>query len=242
MCKHAGTWPVGRRLCFDRHPLVFLSHWHYDHIAAITRLPATNALNALSQTWIVPTQYIGLNALKIAVLVNFLGKLLIWPPAPFGPASLITSNILVERCSGALSDRNNSGLAITILDTKENAAILLPGDARYENIPATGQSFKWVGLVATHHGGSCGSVIPLPASGFSRIAYSYGLPNIYGHPSSVALHTAAGWVNAFHTAALGLPPPNRGSIYIGFAPPAATPISPACALSGVPMCNMTIDA
>ena len=147
---------------------VILSHWDFDHFALAIRYPQLKGLN-----WFAPKQPVGPNT---AHFQKTLGKRL---------NSSQGMSTLVGFCSSdALAHRRATGiqLAMPCRIDREDAGILLPGDADYQWIPpviARGANQ----LMMPHHG-AAGSPPPSPNGKASPVAVaSYGVPNTYRHPN-----------------------------------------------------------
>jgi len=200
------TFPKFFDPCFTRKPSVILSHWDWDHWSAAQRvaefLPPT--------PWIVPRQSLGGVHRKFLTRLEETCEVNVWPAG----LSSIGSNIRIEKCTGA--GRNHSGLAV-ILESPhmDGQRILLTGDARYSAIPSA-LELPFTSVVVPHHGGSSrGTRIPSSdARPNGRIAYSYGLPNIYGHPlESTSIRHLPVWGNGLHTAQRSEGEPSQVRLY-----------------------------
>ncbi len=185
------TYQTLKRFCISSRPVVFLSHWDFDHYFSATQVPSLQKL-----TWIVPDQQVGPQGFKFAHRVAQSGKLILWPEIP-----TITNGIIsVIQCTG--KRRNDSGLAlvVTLGKGRHRRNTLLPGDCRYRHIPGLSQ-FKLGGLIACHHGGDIGTRPQIPVTQNGLIAYSFGVHNTFGHPSrgTQTLYRKHGWQNARET-------------------------------------------
>ncbi|SMF46016.1 hypothetical protein SAMN06265365_11576 [Tistlia consotensis] len=178
---------------------VVLSHWDWDHWASAHR---NRYAQYQQHHWIVPNQNLGAVHLQFAQDVQNNGTLTVWNPA--GGTTVVTNVGTIQRCTGA--GRNQSGIAWLADDTANPGPgpTLLPGDARYNFIPANGGG-ALAAMVCTHHGGwlPTNQAIPAPmgagpAWANTRIAYSYGAGNTFGHPRNptVTRHQNFGWINA----------------------------------------------
>jgi hypothetical protein len=190
--SNSHTYPSGLKFCFNQQPVV-LSHWDMDHWISAVKYPAIT-----QGVWLVPRQGpLGVKATQLAYKISQNGTLLIWP-RNLNALHMSFGNVLKLRPH---SNRNHSGL-VGIVQVSTNGhidTVLLPGDAPYKKIPLTGRNFT--GLVATHHGGwHKGDKIPVP-SNHTRVAFSYGMGNTYGHPVAIALgrYAQAGWLSRFDT-------------------------------------------
>lgn len=221
------TFPsVLSQFCFTASPTIVLSHWDWDHWSSAARDPrATHA------TWIVPDQQLDPVHAAMASQILANGTLLIWPA---GLPSVSFSSLEIRKCTG--KPRNHDGLALLVSDPAgDGAQILLTGDARYTAIPgALGPNYA--GLVASHHGGRMSSrrVPGRATTGTERVAYSYGVPNSYGHvlPATRANHQAGGWTAELETTATMVPRPAHCALGWTALTPGLTPCGGATASSG----------
>lgn len=190
---HAKTFPRDLRFCFSQKPLIVLSHWHEDHWISASK----HDMRALESDWIVPDQDIGPADLALALAIQSKGgKVVVVPP---GSGLMNSGPIIIGCCSG--SSLNESGLAMLVRTARGD--VLLPGDCGYEHLPdfwaAATTPPKLIGLTAPHHGGLTTKLktksTPQPADGQSKLAYSFGQPNRYGHSRGdvEAAHVTAGW-------------------------------------------------
>lgn len=178
--------------CLRGEPIVFLSHWHYDHfeLANIVPPPRTDPKTLI---WIAPLQVLGpgpQSAFAGALVAN--RKLRVWG----GSGSLSAGSIELERCTGPGKNLNRSGLAVWVRGPSGQAPILLPGDAGYGDIPGLAGGRGITAFAVSHHGGrAAGSPPPRPHGPTVRAAFSYGHGNSYHHPlaGSIAGLTAARW-------------------------------------------------
>jgi len=178
-----GTYALrDRAFCFTEDPPVVLSHWDWDHWSSAQR----DDQRAHDVTWIAPRQPLG------PANARFAGKLkhlLLWPghePLPVGP-------VLLERCSGASSNRNESGIAMLLHDPDGDGRMLFPGDAGYASVPSATGAFTSV--VLPHHGGATagGTVVDPDGSVHGRLVCSAGPCNSYGHPSPSVMRAHKAW-------------------------------------------------
>lgn len=187
------TFPPALKIfcfCASRLPPVILSHWDWDHWSSANR-----DTRALASTWIVPRQKpLGhVHGTFISAVQAAGGQFLIWPS---GGAGCSVGQIKLDKCTG--SRRNDSGLALTVAapPTQAGDPVLLPGDATYSHLPST-IAAPFDSIACPHHGGAMrGAAAPAcPGQAHSRLAYSYGLPNVYGHPLAPtrSAHDAAQW-------------------------------------------------
>lgn len=227
---HASTFPSAlQSFCFTERPAIVLSHWDWDHWSSAYRDP-----RAFKHYWIVPRQEFG--AIHAACAARIGANLLFWPS---NTTALGAGSIRIEKCTSRGKNRNHTGLALTVSDG--NHTILLPGDARYTAFPS-GRPGAGAALsvVAPHHGADMRSAHVPPTTGQpeSRVAYSCGNPNRYGHPwKAVELHADAGWSRMLRTDArrsgkpahIGLEFPGR---------PLGAPCSVPCGERG---CQLSIE-
>jgi beta-lactamase superfamily II metal-dependent hydrolase len=203
---NAHTYPVvnTKKICFSDNLVIILSHWHYDHWWTFNRLLKSRPKVAVPHaTWIVPDQKLGPGQKKFNdLLLKNKQTVIKWPKnkktESFDFGTIIKCNPI-----GNNKNINHDGLALLV--KSRTFRILLPGDAAYDTIDP-----KYIGnlsgLVATHHGGSHAignNMIPVSNTSPGKILYSYGLKNIYHHPSgdSVIKHCHAGWSNIRETPA-----------------------------------------
>ena len=142
-------------------------------------------------------------------------------------------NIGLVRCNG--TSRNDSGIAVTVDEPNGSGRFLLPGDAKYTVIPNGTAGFDSV--VVPHHGADMRNrFAPLsPNYPHSRVAYSYGPKNTFGHARPITRrdHSGRGWQTELTTETRknGL-----GHIFLAWSnmtqPPAMS-----CSRSGV-ICNL----
>lgn len=180
------NYPIGINFCFQRNPMIILSHWDFDHWYSATRVRS-----AMSCDWLAPRQAVGPTAWKFASLLVSAGKLKLWPSQASvshgGAISIIKSNG---------TSRNDSGLVLMI--ALSSGDVILPGDAGFQHFSWSGSI---IGLVATHHGsGAHLQNIPTPLGG-GVLVYSYGTGNTFGHPDGQAriAYWNAGWQRSLET-------------------------------------------
>ena len=229
VCEHAHTFPTGLQFCFTRQPLIVLSHWHFDHwVSAAYHCP-----RALQSTWLVPEQSMGpFHFALVLAIWDAGGRVVVWPAANSGIVN--AGSISIGRCTG--TDRNESGLAMLIKTAAGD--VLLPGDCGYENLPdfwsGSSTAPKLLGLVAPHHGGKTSPLgskkTPEPLGAWSKLAYSVGDPNSYGHvrPDVNSAHIAAGWTGGM-TRKTHTPRPAQGHVWL-----TPVPFIPPCLGGGAP--------
>lgn len=185
--------PTFSNFCTCSKPLVILSHWDQDHWLGVRK---TQDLREL--TWIVPRQKIGPVATREAAEIARHGSLLVVKRSsrPRATTSLgQTVNLL--HGNKTRKTTNDSGLILQVHNSIEDAYWFFPGDAGYDALPSRPPNVRV--LQATHHGGKFGSkkaAAPIPEPhAYTRLVYSFGDPNSYGHPRQDAreLHSVAGW-------------------------------------------------
>lgn len=171
--------------CFSGDPLIVLSHWDYDHWSSAKR-----DIRALRCTWLVPRQNGVLGPTHATFLgdVHRHGRVVVWSGHP---SSIAEGGLVMERCTGPRSSRNDSGIALVV--EARSGRMLFPGDCGYDHVPSARQTFTSV--VVPHHGGRAKSSFVVPSDGrpSGRLVYSYGRGNSYGHPfpQIEQLHSAA---------------------------------------------------
>ena len=170
----------GQSFCFTANPPVVLSHWDWDHWSSAQRNPRAHDL-----TWIAPRQLVG------PATTRFAGKLkhlLLW-----AGHELKLGLVVLERCIGASSNRNESGIAMLLHDSGSDGRMLFPGDAGYASVPAATGTFTSVLL--PHHGGATGggTVVDPDGSAHGRLVCSAGPCNSYGHPSPSVMRAHKAW-------------------------------------------------
>ncbi len=189
---NAGTFPAGlTHFCFTQQPPIILSHWDFDHWSSANR-----DRRALHMTWIAPRQSVGPTQIALMTAIRARGTLLLLPPG-FPPQRY--GQLYLELCTGR--GRNHSGIALTLSedDTGGGNLMLFPGDARYTFIPSfpNPPTAKYLSVAVPHHGGDMHNrIVPgCPLLPPSRLVYSYGAGNTFGHPRPITRndHYAAGW-------------------------------------------------
>jgi hypothetical protein len=188
--RNAHTYPSAlRNFCFSTPPPIILSHWDFDHWSSASRDP-----RSLTMTWIAPRQSVG--PTHVALMTNIMssGTLLLVPQTL---QARWRGQLYLELCTGR--GRNHSGIALTLSEQTDGGGnlILFPGDARYPCLPSFASSTKYLSVVAPHHGGDMRNHAA-PARSHqhcSRLVYSAGQGNTYGHPALVTRqdHDKAGW-------------------------------------------------
>lgn len=187
------TFPTALTIfCFTQSPPIILSHWDEDHWSSANH---TRGRGALSNEWIVPRQILtpGHVAL-LAAIAGAGGK--VW----FLPSTFVGKwfgQIYLELCTG--SGRNHSGIALTLSEHPNGSGqhILMPGDADYQHIPSFVGGTQYLSVVVPHHGGKLKSTTfpTCPGRQSSRLVYSAGPGNTYGHPHPATrlAHHGVGW-------------------------------------------------
>jgi len=177
------------RFCFTSNPTIVLSHWDWDwdwdHWSSAFR--DRRALNA---TWILPLQKKcgplgGVHARFLGLLLQH-GKVLWWNTQRNMKLSGVGRSPIVNlfKATGPQTDRNQSGLGLTLDDGKNNKFVLLTGDASYSHCPRIKTNRLIAYFMVPHHGGKTG-LLKLPNSRRNRkdhVIYSYGVGNSYLHP------------------------------------------------------------
>ncbi|MFA6965247.1 MBL fold metallo-hydrolase [Bosea sp. (in: a-proteobacteria)] len=192
--KNSNTWPKGLTtgFCLCHKPTIILTHWHYDHFHGANKFKL-----ARNRTWIAPLQAIGpgpQSAMANAIMKT--GTLLIWN----GSKPIAQGGLTIELCGGPAGDFDRTGIAVWADGPGGADPILLPGDAHYTDVPSH-NSRTVSSLVVSHHGGDVGGSPP-PKPG-TRLAFSYGDANTYGHPRALPVQDLknANWKIGLHPTA-----------------------------------------
>lgn len=178
--------------CFSAQPPIILSHWDKDHWSSAQRFP-----NSFDSKWLVPHQLpLGMSHRAHVQSLVSRGNLLV---SRRHRNRYISGRSKLVHGNGPL--RNNSGLSLYVSGRGPlaNEAMLLPADADYQYVPdAFNQNL--LSIVASHHGATIGNRGAPRCLGkpYSRLVYSCGSPNTFGHPTMSArnAHHAAGWHDA----------------------------------------------
>lgn len=188
--------PAALQLCGCDKPIVVLSHWDMDHWKAAE----DGNGQLLKSIWVVPSQKIAGNHTKLAAKVLHTGGSLFVVKRSSKPRTAIPVGSNMSIAYGKGSDRNNSGLTLTVRSSTVRPPVTLffPGDAKYSMCVSPPSKVDF--LVASHHGADPGTAVkpPCPNNDLdSRLVYSFGLPNGYGHPTpkAVTAHNSQGWVD-----------------------------------------------
>ena len=195
-----------------------------DHWGLALRFP-----QAEESKWVVPRQApLGPQHVKFAERLYQKGNLLIWPQAA---SSIHTRHGVIWKLP-AHTDRNRSGLVMTAASASQASQphrTLMPGDARYDVIPAHAKA-ALTGLCVTHHGGNYRGDSPPAALPVNKCAYSFAVKNEYGHPKKISedKHVAAGWKDPRNTP--------DGNVCLGHLP--VLPQLPPC---GGSHCSLSLD-
>lgn len=196
------TYPKDIKYCFKQKPKIILSHLHRDHW-----IGANRCKDALKMEWLVPPQEKrGTQVIKLFADISTNGILTVLSRSTL-PKNTPYGKLLI--CTGKDNHYHNNGIAFWV-KTKSDKRYLMPGDNRYQYIPASYLK-SLNGIVATHHGGEYfhniagKSCIP-QSSKQGEIVYSYGkhekfIPeyNSHGHPSFVEEYEAKNWKKDYHT-------------------------------------------
>ncbi|MGP5125691.1 hypothetical protein ACTXKL_04060 [Brachybacterium tyrofermentans] len=217
--------------CTCSSPLIILTHWHEDHWKGVDLDPSL-----LKLAWIAPRQPIGGHHATMASRILTAGGSLLIVKRSSRPAVVLGALrqlVHVGYCSGRLTSRNNSGLAVQVQSLDLDRTWLLPGDCDYRFLPPIADPVS--ALAVTHHGAATTGTPPGRPIGmeYARAVYSFGNPNSYGHPRATAVnaHRSAGWRHSTNprdldsldtrtTAGDGATP--RASIAVGWETPPAT--------------------
>lgn len=205
-------------ICLCANPLIVLSHWDTDHWAA-----ANLQIRLLSCTWLAPRQRMGPTHTRLVARILESGGTVHFVKRSSRP--LVASiqhaqQIALQHGTGGRPGRNDSGLILTVHNSRSKATWMFPGDADYSAIPVLPPLL--VGLVASHHGAAPypQTVSPSPKSArYRRLVYSFGENNSYKHPraTSRSSHRTAGWADADvrDTCQRALPP-SRSAVAVGW--------------------------
>ena len=192
--KKVPSAPSGLELCGCDTPIVVLSHWDMDH----WRAAEDGHGHLLESIWVVPSQKIAGRHSKLAIRVLNSGGSIFVVKRSSKPRTATPTGSTMSIQYGQGSDRNNSGLILTVKTStpRDPLTLFFPGDAKYSM--CRWHPLKVDLLVASHHGADPGSAATPPGPmnpGSSRLVYSFGLPNGYGHPAPVAVtaHNSQGW-------------------------------------------------
>ncbi len=185
-----------QNFCFTSNPPIVLSHWDWDHW-----LSALRDLRALHATWILPIQSqarsLGAVHARFLAMLRRNGARILWCDQT--TPSLSTTGFEIHFCLGPVTNRNESGLALTIGHIP--IRVLLPADASPGNAIRCGCNVE--NLVVPHHGGRTDlSALPAPANiESSHLIYSYGVGNIFLHPlTDMSRQVRKTWKKHLHTA------------------------------------------
>jgi hypothetical protein len=183
--QNSYTYKTVKKFCIEKKPIVFLSHWDFDHYFS-----AINSTTLQSLKWIVPNQTIGPVAFKFAKKLNDNNNLYIFD------LTKSISNKVITLMKGKGKSKNDSGL-ILIIDYnigRKKERVLMPGDCKYKHIPNI-QNLRFTGLIASHHGGTYKGKKYIPQPTMGRLAISYGQSNTFDHPSKEMLkeYRKIGW-------------------------------------------------
>lgn len=189
---------------------VVLSHWDFDHWAFALQARGRGGKGvvvkpeALERTWIarkpeVTAHRLGPTHIAFAIELLKAGKLLLWPSAWQVLNATGLRLIACKPKGAALSDRNNSGLAMRVQHVGEAGVgdVLLTGDADYASISNVDSAALdgLTGLVVPHHGGATITSPPAPALSYSPAVISSHERSTYGHPKAAVIFSciSAGW-------------------------------------------------
>lgn len=188
-----------KNFCFSNNPGIILSHWDWDHWSSAYRFHG-----ALNAEWIAPPVPQKPIQQAFAAHLFSLGKLHIWDEAP--PYDIQLGCVRIERCTGKTV--NDSGISVTITNTRRNINFLLPGDADYKHIPSVNDGVSFSGVCITHHGGKLRSKVIPKAAYKSHSFCSVGSGNSYKHPFSQTIdaHINEGWMSPIPTGLIGRRP------------------------------------
>lgn len=252
--RNAKTAPLNTVVCHSQRAPIILSHWDTDHWAGARRFaPLGNPDVFLDRTWIAPSDpTVGPSHILFAASILISGGTLhVLPAGPWATPWIYTShNKSLRLIRGNGPDRNGTGVALEVRN-RHVGRWLLPGDVCYDFL----QPYlypTYVAIAVPHHGANGGAapVIPAPASPYSRLVYSFGHDNSYGHPTlnCIASHVAQGWqhgiwsgttqaaaplVVSARATGCNAPGPNHlGGVLVGWS---TAPIPPGLPCGGI--CN-----
>jgi beta-lactamase superfamily II metal-dependent hydrolase len=185
-----------KNFCFTYQPPIVLSHWDWDHWSSALR-----DLRALQATWILPIQSqarsLGAVHARFIAMLRRNRATLLWCDQQ--TPCLPTSGFEICFCNGPGTNRNESGLALTL--GHGPIRVLLPADASPGNALHCGCEVDH--LVVPHHGGRTDlSGLPNPTNvKSSHLIYSYGVGNIFLHPlTDMRRRIRKTWKKNIHTA------------------------------------------
>lgn len=192
-------------------PTIIISHWDLDHYRYLLKYSAR--ILATPKTFIAPLfgTNLGVTVKRAVESIPPQNRNLFPPNAEqlIQVPGLINLNIRTTTAING-NDKNNVGaITICINDNLGKPLFLMPGDASFDRVPVQQKQYALytpIGqiplpslchLVATHHA-STNNIgnIPLRAiEGNSKVHFSYGLFNRYGHSAYTAWprYAAAGW-------------------------------------------------
>ncbi len=187
-----------RRFCTTSNPLVVLSHWDWDHWSSALRDD-----RLLHQRWVLPIQNragdLGAVHARFLAMLKARSAGIYWWGYGTPPITSQSSGVTVFRAGGNPKSRNESGLALSIVQNRHT--LLLPGDASLANVCPSASSFDY--LMVPHHGGNTAlTSIPSPNDrAKSQLVYSYGVGNMYQHPLPRTVRALRqSWSKNMHTA------------------------------------------
>jgi hypothetical protein len=197
--RNQHTTPSNLVFCFSVKPPIVLSHWDADHWAGAYATSVGGAYPARLQNWYAPIQTIGPVHTAFAHDVIAAGGTMS-TYSPVGGAigtSTLTASRVLRFMLGTGSDRNNTGIVVSIEDNSSTPkrSWLLTGDCDYAHFITPLNPNPPVGLVAPHHGATLASGTQAPApvllqDGYRRLVYSFGAGNRHGrtqHPTAAGM-------------------------------------------------------
>lgn len=196
--RNAATSPPSVRFCVCDNPTIILSHWDSDHWAGALKDTTLQQL-----VWVAPRQTISPKHTTFGNSILKAGGRILIVPINTPPISWTSgAKCELRRCTGPLSDRNASGMALIVEDPRSGRSWLLTGDAAYDKIPPPLPT-NFAAVVVPHHGADMGSAsIPpiMSCHHYTRLLYSFGPGNAHGkmsvrHPTQAAMdaHVLASW-------------------------------------------------
>lgn len=197
--RNAKTAPANTVVCHSQRAPIILSHWDTDHWAGARRFaPVGDPDVFLDRTWIAPSDpTVGPSHILFAASILISGGMLhILAAGPWvTPWISVSNNKSLRLIRGNGPDRNGTGVALEVRNNSVGCW-LLPGDVCYDFLQPH-LSSTYIAIAVPHHGatGGAATAIPAPASPYSRLIYSFGHNNSWGHPtlSCITSHIAHGW-------------------------------------------------
>ena len=185
------------RFCFTLKPPIVLSHWDWDHWSSGLR-----DRRALNRTWILPIQKdagdLGAVHARFVAMLIAGGANIMWWDYSTKMIPIAGTDAMLFRALGSPSDRNESGLALSIPASIDH--VMLPGDASLASVNQANLGLSY--LMVPHHGGRTvlqGLQQHKPTRG-GHLIYSYGVGNHYLHPLPTTVRSLRTvWKKNVHT-------------------------------------------